>query len=265
MQEVPAQWHDLKLFYGELRLQASYGILDWLSADLMWSLRLVRIGFELQDLGRRPIDQPYGEELHHRTETLVGLTDPWLGVRLAGPVRGWEVSSRFGVTLPVGATVENPFHLGREGQSHQHLQFGTGTVDPWAEVMVQRRVDRFTLAGWLLGKAPLYENRHSYRAGAMLVGGLRGTSDLWLPRWQFQLGLLAYHEQPERWSGIVETEGNLGRTDLMLESAITWRFAGPWTLGIGVRVPVQSWIIGAQLNTPAIADITVSRPFQLHR
>ena len=73
-QPVAPQWHALRLFFGELRLGASYGITSWLSTDVMWSLRLVHVQFQLEDLERRPIEQPYGEELHHRTETLVGLS-----------------------------------------------------------------------------------------------------------------------------------------------------------------------------------------------
>ena len=41
---------------------------------------------------------------------------------------------------------------------------------------------------------------------------------------------------PERWSGVIETEGNLGRTDLMLETSVLWRFAPAWTVSLGARV-----------------------------
>lgn len=262
---MPEQWHALRIFFGDLRLQGSYSLTEWLAADLMGSLRVVRIGFELQDLDRRPIAQPYGEELHHRDETLVGLSDLWLALRFSGELQGLGLTARLGATLPVGTTVENPFRLGREGRAHQHIQFGTGTVDPFAEVLLQREIGRFALSGWLLARLPLYENQHGYRAGTLLSGGIRAASDLWLRRWHFLLGALVYHEQPERWSGVIETEGNLGRTDLMLEAVATWRFAGPWALSVGARFPLHSWIVGAQLNTPALVDLTIARPFQLGR
>ncbi|MFO0575330.1 MAG: hypothetical protein U1A78_15165 [Polyangia bacterium] len=262
---VASQWHDLKLLFSEVRLAANYAALDWLSLDLMWSLRIVGIWFQLQDLGRRPIDAPYGEEIHHRTETLAGLSDPWLGLRFAGQGDAWAMAFRLGSTLPVGSTVENPFRLGREGKSHQHIQFGTGTVDPFAEISAQRQLGRFTLGAWFLTKTPVYRNCHGYQGGAMMLGGLRALSDLWLSRWQFTLGALAYHERPERWDGRIETEGNLGRTDLMLETAVAWRFTGPWTLSLSARFPVWSQIIGAQLTTPALMELSLSRPFQLTR
>ncbi|HNN91711.1 MAG TPA: hypothetical protein PKI03_05565 [Pseudomonadota bacterium] len=262
-QPAPAQWHSLKLFFSEVRLSANYGLLDWLSADLMWSLRIVGIWFQLQDLARKPIDSPYGEEIHHRTETLVGLSDPWLSLRAVQQWERWALAVRLGVTLPVGATVENPFRLGREGQSHQHIQFGTGTVNPFSEVEVQRQLGRFTVSAWMLSRVPLYANHHGYQAGPMVLTGVRALSDLWLKRWHFTLGALVYHEKPERWDGVVETEGNLGRTDLMLEAVIAWRFTGQWTLGLSARFPVWSHVTGAQLSTPAIVELSISRPFQL--
>lgn len=266
--EVPAQWHDLRLFFGELRLQASYGVTPWLALDLMAAVRVVHIEFALQDLARRPITPPFGEEIHHRTETLAGLSDPWIGLRFSSSIAGragWEATLRLGATAPLGATVENPFRLGREGREHQHIQFGTGTVDPWAEGSIQRQLGRFTLGAWALGKATLYENRHGYRAGTMLMGGARLSSGPWRSRWRVQAGALIYHEEPERWDGVVETEGNLGRTDLMLEAAVSCRLRGEVSLSLGAKVPVWSRITGAQLSTPALLELTALWSPQLRR
>jgi hypothetical protein len=263
---VPDEWHDLKLFFGELRLHAEYGILDWLSVDLLWSLRVVHVGFQLEDAATRmPITPPFGPDIHHRTETLVGPTDPWLSMRAAKIVGPWAFVFRLGMTLPVGSTVPNPFELGREGLPHEHIQFGTGTVDPIAGADVRRQIGRFTLAAWMLAKASLYQNSHAYRAGSQLLTGLNLSSALWTSRWWFMLGALVYNEQPEHWSGLTETEGNLGRTDLMLDTAVTWRFVGKWTVTLAAKVPLYSHAVGAQLNTPAIGELAFSRPFDLVR
>lgn len=82
-----------------------------------------------------------------------------------------------GATLPVGSIVENPFRLGRKGQSHQHIQFGTGTVDPFSEVEVQSQLGRFTIAAWMLSRVPL-KNRHRYQGSPLVLTGMRGQSDL---------------------------------------------------------------------------------------
>jgi hypothetical protein len=263
---VPDEWHDLTLSFGELRLHAEYGITSWLSADLFWSLRVVHVGFQLEDPATRmPITPPFGPDIHHRTETIVGLTDPWLSLRAAKHLGHWAFVFRLGLTLPVGSTVPNPFELGREGVPHEHIQLGTGTVDPLVGVELRRGIGRFSLAGWTLGKASLYQGSHGYQSGSQLLGGANLSSDLWLSRWWFMLGALVYNEQPEHWNGVTETEGNLGRTDFMLDTAVSWRFSGRWSIGLAARVPLFSHAVGAQLNTPAIAELSLSRPFDLVR
>lgn len=261
---VPDEWHDLTVFFGELRLHAEYGLTSWLSADLSWSLRVVHVGFQLEDAATRmPITPPFGPDLHHRTETLVGPTDPWLSLRAGQLVGRWAFAFRLGATLPAGSTVPNPFELGRAGQPHEHIQFGTGTVDPLAGVEVGRGIGRFTVGGWMLAKTSLYQNAHHYRAGSQLLAGANLSSDLWAPRWWFMLGALVYNEQPERWSGLIETEGNLGRTDVMLDTAISWRFRGRWSATLSARVPLYSVAVGAQLNTPAVGELSFARSFDL--
>lgn len=264
---VPDEWHDLQLFFGEVRLHAEYGITSWLAADLFWSLRLVHVGFQLQDAATRmPIAPPYGADIHHRTETLVGLSDPWLSLRAGKALGPWAFAFRAGLTLPVGSTVPNPFELGDEGKVHEHIQFGTGTVDPLVGVELRRDLGRFSVGGWMLAKASLYQNPHHYQAGSQLLVGANASSDLWTRRLWFMLGALVYNEQPERWDGITETEGNLGRTDLMLDTAVSYHVADKWTMTLSARVPFYSQAVGAQLNAPAIVELGVARAFDLlHR
>jgi hypothetical protein len=260
---VPDEWHDLKLFFGELRLHAEYGITSWLSADLLWALRVVHVDFQLEDAATRmPITPPFGPDIHHRTETLVGPADPWLSLRAAEVLGPWAFTFRVGVTLPVGSTVPNPFELGREGLPHEHIQFGTGTVDPLAGLEVRRGIGRFSVAGWMLAKASLYANSNRYQAGSQLLVGANVSSDLWLPHAWFLLGALVHNEQPEHWDGVTETEGNLGRTDLLLDTAVSWR-ARAYRLTLAAKVPLWSQSVGAQLNTPAIVEVSVARSFDL--
>jgi hypothetical protein len=190
---VPDEWHDLSLFFGELRLHAGYGITNWLAADLLWSLRVVHVGFQLEDAAtRKPIVPPFGADIHHRTETLVGLTDPWLSLRAGQALGRWAFALRVGVTLPVGSTVPNPFELAAQGKAHEHIQFGTGTVDPLVGAELRRTLGRFLVGSWILGKTSLYRDTYGYQAGSQILGGLNLSSDLWAPRWWFMLGALVY-------------------------------------------------------------------------
>lgn len=263
MQNVPPEWHDLSLTFGEARLHAEVGLAPWLSADLQWSLRLVHVGFQLEDANHTPIAPPFGEELHHRTETLVGPADPWLSLRSYTRRGPWTFGARLGATVPVGSTVANPFARGRAGEAHQHLQFGTGTVNPFAQLEVRRGVGRFEVGLWALGRATRYRNGHGYQAGDQLLAGLGALSERLRDGWTFAAGALVFHEEPERWDGVVETEGNLGRTDLLLEGSAAWRVARSWTVTFAARVPVWSDVVGAQLDTPALGELTLARSFDL--
>jgi hypothetical protein len=264
MRQVPPEWHDVTLYFSELRLRAEIGLTDWLAAEIQWSLRVVVERFVLEDLATRmPIAPPFGADIHHRNETLVGLTDPWIGFHAAKQVGPWAFLFRLGATLPVGATVPNPFLLGAEGLPHEHIQFGTGTVDPYGEVEVRHVAPHATLSASLLGKATLYQAGNGFRAGDFLLGGIHVLSDLFTTRWSFTVGALVYNEQPERWDGVQQTEGNLGRTDLLLDTAIARRLPRDVTLILSARVPVYTIANGEQLATPAILELAVARPFQL--
>ena len=263
MMPVPTEWHDLALGFAELRLHAELRLTRWLAADLLWGVRLVSVHFTLEDAAtRQPIVPPFGPEIHHRTETLIGSTDPWISLRAAKQLGPWAFLFRLGATLPVGNTVPNPFDLGRQGISHEHIQFGTGTVDPLAEVGLRRNLGHFTWSAFLLAKASLYANPHGYQAGSQLLAGTHLFSDLWTRRWTFALGALVYNEQPERWNGVEEAEGNLGRTDALLDTSIAV-LLGQWSLALVARFPVYSHSVGEQLATPAIFELSLARPFAL--
>jgi hypothetical protein len=261
--DVPPEWHDVTLYFAELRLHAGYSFTDWLAVDLMWSLRMVVQRFVLEDLAtRQPIAPPFGVDLHHRNETLIGPTDPWLALQTGKQINRWSFRFRLGATLPVGSTVPNPFELAREGKAHEHIQFGTGTVDPFAEVEARYALPHLTLSASLMGKATLYQNGNGYRAGNMLLGGLHAFSELWTKRFSFGLGALLYNEQPERWNGVEEDEGNLGRTDLLVDASVAWKLPGSLTAALSARIPVFTIAAGEQMATPAVIELSIARPIQ---
>lgn len=95
------------------------------------------------------------------------------------------------------------------------------------------------------------------------MAGANVSSALGTRRWWFMLGALVYDEDAERWDGVTEDEGNLGRVDLMLDSAVSWAFARRWNVTLSARVPVYTHAVGAQLSTPAIGELSFARAFDL--
>ncbi len=242
----PPEMHQIDLWDFTLRLDAELGILPWLSVDATLWLRALVQQVNYTDLSGATIIAP-DAGLHHRNETLLGPADPWLLLH-AGGARGlWSGSARLGVSLPLGSTVDDPFALGAAGIAHEHFQFGTGTVDPIVGLDGRRWFQRFAVGAWALAKLPLYENGHGYRAGARVVGGLYGESRLGTRDFTFDLGLDVAREQPEQWHGVVYSEGNVGRTDLLLDAVALWRFAEHWAASAVVRVYLFTDAAGEQV------------------
>lgn len=107
---------------------------------------------------------PYGD-IHHRTETLSGISDADL-LLLWTPAPGGASRWRFGfgTTLPVGHTVADPIALGLEGKEHEHLQFGSGVFAPEAEIAWNRPIGEATASALLQATVPITTNERGYRA-----------------------------------------------------------------------------------------------------
>jgi hypothetical protein len=199
-----------------------------------------------------------GGDIHHRTETLAGPGDPWALVVVGREKGPWSLALRGGVSIPLGRTEENPFALGREGLPHQHIQFGTGTWNPMAGFAVGRRLGatRVVLGG--LGRFVLYENDHGYRAGHRYDVSLVADRRLH-GRWRLYGGFDLAREEAERWSGVIEEEGNLGRTDLLASLALVRELGAAGAATLHVKVPVLVRAHGAQVDYPVILALGWSR------
>ena len=231
----PPQLHDQRFSTGELRLFGAYAFTERWSLELQVSFRVLSTDITFRRLDGTAFEPDY-ENIHHRDETLYGLGDPWLLARAAlllGPV---SLQGRAGVGLPVGETRENPFALARAGKSHQHIQFGAGTVFP--VVGVDASVPVGPVAVQARAQAVLYvaENTEGFQAGNVYSGGL-GVEGRPLERLSVGGGPEVQVERPERWDGQLEEEGNLGRWELRLGARIGYDLGGT-TLGASVSVPL---------------------------
>jgi hypothetical protein len=224
-----------------------------LGVDALLPVRLVRDRVHYQDLARQPYTPP-NPGLHHRNETLTGFADPQVGVGYGRHLFPWTLAARAGLSIPLGRTEANPFELGRLGKWHQHIQFGTGTWDPLVSLAVGRTTGPIDLQLSGLGRFPTAENEHGYRAGRRYTLSLGGSSSLG-KGWSANTGLQLAREEPEKWSGVIENEGNLGRTDLFLMLGGGRRLAPFGSLGASVQVPLASKTTGDQVDIPVIVSV----------
>ena len=262
----PPQLHDQLFSLLDTRLVGEYGLTDRLGVALELPFKVNRTRIEYQHLDGTPFMPDY-PNIHHRNETLVGLGDAWLLGRIALAFAEFAFIGKAGLSLPLGSTEENPFELGERGLEHQHVQFGTGTVDPVVIAEVTRRLGtRFAVGAHAQAKLVLYENEHGYRAGDRYGVGLQGRASI-TPDLALSVTTDVVGERPERWGGEILQDGNLGRTDVLLGVAATYRW-GATLFALGVRVPIYQRIVqagdeAAQLSYPAIVDLSAHLTFGL--
>lgn len=262
----PPQLHDQRFNVAELRPVVGVGITRIFSAELQVPARILRTTIQFRRLDGTPFTPDY-ENIHHRNETLAGLGDPWLLARVTGVFEKFGITSRTGVGLPLGSTEPDPFARGRAGLSHQHIQFGTGTVYPIFALDASYALGPARLGGYGQVLLFLYENGYGYRAGNRYSGGVFGEIEV-LPRFRAGISSDLLNEQPERWSGVVQQDGNVGRTDLLVGGAISY-LAGTVLLSASVKVPVWQHFIEAshdrgdpgQLSYPAIVGLAATTTF----
>ncbi|MCY3723854.1 MAG: hypothetical protein OXG97_16665 [Candidatus Poribacteria bacterium] len=143
-------------------------------------------------------------DIHHRDETYAGLTDSdlFLGYKMRGLFRTDDLLfARLGSTLPVGKTEEDPWKLGDAGIEHLHIQFGTGTFNPIANLQYSLPLYRgLTIMASTRGTFPFYENSKTYRGSVELTytaGFMYRLSD-WF---SFNANYLGFYQSSAAWAG----------------------------------------------------------------
>jgi hypothetical protein len=257
--DEPPQIHDQTFHNFELRATAEYGFAEHWSAEAQIPFRITSTRIEYKRLDGTVFEPDYAN-IHHRDETLVGLSDPWLSARTHWTFADIRLSGRLGVTIPLGRTEPNPFVLGEMGREHQHIQFGTGTFNPLAGIELAWALDDWMLRTYAQGIVMLYENSHGYRAGHRIGGGV-SADYAFVERFRASAGIDILHEEPERWDGAIMQDGNLGRTDVLAGvgvSYVTERSAATVT----VKTPVYQDIVQAgdehaDLSYPIVVGVAV--------
>ncbi len=250
-------WHVQRLLLTEATFTAAHGMNQSLGVEAMLPLRLVRSRIRYEDLNRRPFVPPVPDG-HHRNETLTAISDPRLFVHFGGAAGAWSYGARVGTSVPLGRTEPNPFELGRLGLPHEHIQFGTGTWAPILYAGIAHPVGRAQLELAGVAQLSLYENSRGYRPGNRYNAALVFSRAL-TARWGGYLGLNLAREEAERWSGRLESEGNLGRRDVTFAMGIGRPFADLGAFSVSATAPLRTEAEGEQSNAPWIFSLSWSR------
>lgn len=268
--DEPAQLHDQRFWIGELRPIVALGLTSAFGVEAQLPVRVLHTTIQFRRLDGTPFTPDY-EHIHHRDETLAGIADPWLLARASGAVGDLRVTTRAGLGLPLGGTQEDPFARGRAGLPHQHIQFGTGTFHPVLAIDAGLPLARGLVRVGGYGQAVMfvYENQHGYHAGNRYAGGLWGDVEVLVPKLRVGVAADVLNEQPERWGGIVQQDGNVGRTDVLAGGGLSYVF-GSVVASLSVKTPVVQHFIEVahrhdgdpgQLTYPAITNIALQTSF----
>ncbi len=263
----PPQQHDQRFWIAELRPIVALGLTRTLGVEAQLPVRVVGTTIQFRRLDGTPFSPDYAN-IHHRDETLFGVSDPWLLGRASGVVGDLRVTTRAGLGIPLGSTEEDPFARGRGGLPHQHIQFGTGTFYPVFAVDVGLPLGRVGLGGYGQALVFVYENGNGYRSGNRYAAGVSGDVEV-VPKLRVGLAADVLNEQPERWGGVVQQDGNVGRTDLLAGAAVSYAF-GKVVTSLSFKMPVWQHFIEAsdthgkdpgQLTYPGIVNLAVQTSF----
>ncbi len=258
--------HHIDQVMAETVFDASLGVTPWLAIDTRWSLRVADVNPTYSELDGTPKQVP--DDTHHHDETLVDVTDPWLLARLASVHGDFVGAVRLGLSFPVGRTEPDPYALGRQGESHQHLQAGTGTVVPIVGVGLAYALARSTKTPVTLGLGGIgfynaYENGEGFRAPVRLYASHRVSVS-------FMDGVLTpfaectiAHEGEEYWNGEVGLEGSNVRSELYLGGGLEWRFYDEWAVDLTTRGRVASLTDAPTFQTYGIFSLGLSTRFDL--
>jgi hypothetical protein len=262
----PPQLHDQRFYMAELRAIVGAGITRVFGLELQAPFRVVKTTIQFRRLDHTRFEPDY-ENIHHRNQTLVGVADPWLLASATGTFGPVTLISRTGVGFPLGRTQPDPFARGRAGLRHEHIQFGTGTFHPIFSLDGKIALEPFQISAYGQMVLFLYENRHGYRPGNRYSGGVSADVEV-VKHLRAGLASDVINEQPERWHDLVQQDGNVGRTDVLVGANASYAMEA-LTLLFSLKVPVYQHFIErghhmggeTQLTYPALLTIGAAYTF----
>lgn len=256
--DEPPQRHDQRFTVTEWKAGAAYGVSETLGFEVMVPFKWVRTEITYRRLDGTEFTPDY-ENIHHRDETLYGIGDPRIGGRTGWRVRDGTVSVLTGLSVPLGRTEKNPFERGAAGIPHQHLQFGTGTYDPFVAFDVRHPIAEWRARVFGDVLVPIFVSPYGFQAGDRVTVAGEG-SRLVARGIRVSGSLVVAHEEPERWDGKIQQDGNLGRTDLLAGVSATFPLR-EFALSVDASTPVYQKIHGGQLDYPGILGVSLGRTF----
>ncbi|MFP6685938.1 MAG: hypothetical protein VB934_14570, partial [Polyangiaceae bacterium] len=239
----------------------AYGLSSWLAIETRLRLGVVAIEATFTELDGSERTGPETGSIHHRTEVLVGPRDPWLMMRVGGKVGRFLSQARIGLTLPAGHTEPNPYALGRQGEVHQHVQFGSGTFRPLIGASLRHGWDPVSVSLGAVSVLSLYENSHGFRAPTRLGSNVTVELSLLDGRLVPEAKFVFAYEGAGLWDGRNGNEPEFARSVMLAGLGATYRFSDAWRASASVLARIAEVSDSASFDTPGQLSLTLARSF----
>lgn len=213
---VPLHRHEVSVDFVRLEFVAGYMVADG------WEL-IGRLPYDWKDRESsvRLLEPATPEEVaaieanansHHGSRHLEGFGD--VSVLVAHRANDvWGAGDRLtvalGATLPTGATEEDPLAAGAVGAHHEHVQFGSGTVDPLVEIGWHVPLARrWALAASAAARLPVARSGTGFRGPLEASTTVRLDFDA-TDAVVLRCGVVAYVQGHADWNGVRDPNSGL--------------------------------------------------------
>jgi hypothetical protein len=251
--------HHVDLLMTNIDVDLAYGLTDWLAIEARLRLGISDVTARFSELDGTSRDD--GKRVHHRTEVLAGPRDPWMMARIAASLGGFVSNARIGLSLPAGRTEANPYQLGRLGEDHQHIQFGSGTVRPIIAVSLRKNWQPVIVSLSGLGMFSFYANQHGYRAPTRLGGNLSVMLSLLDGKVMPRAKLVVAHQGPDIWDGEIGSETSVARSVILAGFGASYRFSEVWRFEADLLARVTELSDSPSFDAPGQLSLGLARSF----
>jgi hypothetical protein len=252
---IPEHKHNQSLFILRGLVNFSIGVLPKTVLTASLPVEMKNVSVRYLTLNDQPYNPPYGD-IHHRNETLFGLSDATIGVKyyfLTDPDN--TLALQLGTSVPLGKTEEDPYQLTEKGLTHQHLQFGTGTFMPMLGLeWTYNKV--FTWGQW---QESLYANNKGYLPGWNLSAGIGypvsiNKSFTLIPQ------LDTFYQTDSAWHRVRDDSAE--RFQIGASLSLIWNINDKMSLNTQVKVPVYKKApseAGNEFTEPVVIYLGISQ------
>lgn len=251
--EAQADQHVLELMFTNIIPRFNFFLSPSFDVGLRLPVRIADVQADFLGFQGEPLEG--FESIHHRTETLVGLADTPLDVgwTLREPLpMGHQMTVRVGATLPTGNIEPDPFALGAQGLDHQHIFFGTGTVNPIWSLAYNYGIGKHQLFFFGRGQHTFFTNEYDYQGPSLMTLGATFNYTI-LKSWQLLGSFNTFKEWPAKWRS--QNARNSGRLDLIPGLGVRWMAGNGIFIGASTQRPINIQSDGGQIQMPWMLSI----------